>query len=78
MAGICAKSGPPVNQYAFRHDLAGIPQRRFNGNLNLKEPSIQQEILAGLLIRQGRRCADQHHRARSGQRRSFSHQEQNN
>ena len=28
MAGLRGKSGPPGNQNAFRHELAGISQRR--------------------------------------------------
>jgi hypothetical protein len=47
MAGLRGK-GPPANQNAFRHGLAGISQRRANGALNLTEQSIREEILAGL------------------------------
>src|SRR5258706_143783 len=53
MAGLPGKSGPPSNQNAFRHGLAGISQRRINGVLNPVEQSIQQEILTGLLADQG-------------------------
>jgi hypothetical protein len=49
MAGLAGKSGPPGNQNAFRHRLAGISQRRNNGALNPTEHSIREEILAGLL-----------------------------
>jgi DNA-binding transcriptional LysR family regulator len=47
MAGLAGKSGPPGNQNAFRHGLAGISQRRNNGALNpsllarFKEPHTQ-------------------------------------
>lgn len=40
MAGIRGKSGPPGNQNAFRHRLAGIAQRRADGVLNPQEQSI--------------------------------------
>jgi len=53
MAGLAGKSGPPGNQNAFRHGLAGISQRRFNGALNPTEHSIREEILAGLLADKG-------------------------
>ena len=53
MAGLADKSGPPGNQNAFRHGLAGISQRRTNGALNSIEHSIQEEILAGLLADKG-------------------------
>ncbi len=53
MAGIPGKSGPPGNQNAFRHGLAGISQRRNNGALNPTEHSIREEILAGLLADKG-------------------------
>ena len=53
MAGIRGKSGPPGNQNAFRHGLAGISQRRVNGSLTLSERSIREEILAGLLADKG-------------------------
>ena len=65
MAGLAGKSGPPGNQNAFRHGLAGISQRRFNGALNSTEHSVREEILAGSLqTRAGR--ADQHSYARAG------------
>ena len=66
MAGIRGKSGPPGNQNAFRHGLAGIAQRRADGVLNPPEQSIREEILSGLIGRQGRSCADQHGHARAG------------
>jgi len=47
MAGISGKSGPPGNQNAFRHGLAGISHRRNNGALN------REKILAGLLADKG-------------------------
>ena len=47
------KSGPPGNQNAFRHGLAGIAQRRADGALNPTEQSIREEILAGLLADKG-------------------------
>src|ERR1700745_2327894 len=53
MAGLAGKSGPPGNQNAFRHGLAGISQRRAGGALNSTEPSIREEILAGLLADKG-------------------------
>jgi hypothetical protein len=53
MAGSAGKSGPPGNQNAFRHGLAGISQRCANGALNSTEHSIREEILAGLLADKG-------------------------
>ena len=53
MAGIRGRSGPPGNQNAFRHGLAGIAQRRADGVLNPTEHSIREEILAGLLADKG-------------------------
>jgi len=53
MAGIRGKSGPPGNQNAFRHGLAGIAQRRADGILNPAEQSIREEILSGLLANKG-------------------------
>ena len=53
MAGISGRSGPPANQNAFKHGLAGIFQRRANGALNSTEHSIREEILAGLLADKG-------------------------
>src|SRR5512141_56357 len=53
MAGLPGKSGPPGNQNAFRHGLAGISQRRDNGDLKPTEKSIREEILAGLLSDKG-------------------------
>src|SRR5499427_8326940 len=53
MAGIRGKSGPPGNQNAFRHGLAGIVQRRADGVLNPAEQSIREEILSGLLVDKG-------------------------
>src|SRR6185295_2426729 len=53
MAGLVGRSGPPRNQNAFRHGLAGISQRRNNGALNPAEHSIREEILAGLLADKG-------------------------
>ena len=47
------RSGPPGNQNAFRHGLAGISQRRDNGALNPTEHSVREEILAGLLADKG-------------------------
>jgi|SRR6516162_6197769 len=49
MAGIRGKTGPPGNQNAFRHGLAGIAQRRSDGVLNPAEQAIREEILSGLL-----------------------------
>ena len=60
MAGIRGRSGPPGNQNAFRHGLAGIAQRRADGVLNPAEQSIREEILSGLLADKGGDCADQH------------------
>jgi len=53
MAGISGRSGPPGNQNAFRHGLAGIAQRRTEGVLNPSEQSIKEEILSGLLADKG-------------------------
>src|SRR6516165_271895 len=53
MAGIRGRSGPPGNQNAFRHGLAGISQRRAGGVLNPQEQSIREEILSGLLADKG-------------------------
>src|SRR5712671_3080216 len=53
MAGLAGKSGPPGNQNAFRHGLAGISQRRADGLLNPAEHSIREEILSGLLADKG-------------------------
>jgi hypothetical protein len=53
MAGIRGKSGPPGNQNAFRHGLAGIAQRRSDGVLNPAEQLIREEILSGLLADKG-------------------------
>jgi hypothetical protein len=53
MAGIRGRSGPPGNQNAFRHGLAGIAQRRADGLLNPLEQSIREEILSGLLADKG-------------------------
>ena len=53
MAGIRGRSGPPDNQNAFRHGLAGIAQRRVDGVLSLQEQSIREEILSGLLVDKG-------------------------
>jgi hypothetical protein len=53
MAGIRGKSGPPGNQNAFRHGLAGIAQRRADVVLNPQEQSIREEILSGLLADKG-------------------------
>jgi len=49
MVGMRGRSGPPGNQNAFRHGLAGIAQRRADGVLNPQEQSIREEILSGLL-----------------------------
>jgi hypothetical protein len=49
MSGIRGRSGPPGNQNAFRHGLAGISQRRADGVLGPEEQSIREEILSGLL-----------------------------
>jgi hypothetical protein len=53
MAGIRGKSGPPANQNAFKHGLAGISQRRLNGALNPTEQTIREDILAGLIADKG-------------------------
>jgi hypothetical protein len=53
MAGIRGRSGPPGNQNAFRHGLAGISQRRADGVLNQSEKSVREEILSGLLADKG-------------------------
>jgi hypothetical protein len=53
MAGIRGKSGPPGNQNAFRHGLAGISQRRVAGALTPAEQQIREEILKGLINDKG-------------------------
>ena len=53
MAGIRGKSGPPGNQNAFRHGLAGISQRRAAGALTPAEQQIREEILKGLINDKG-------------------------
>ena len=53
MAGLPGKSGPPGNQNAFRHGLAGISQRRANGALTPDEQDIRADILAGLIADKG-------------------------
>src|ERR687889_685844 len=53
MAGLRGKSGPPGNQNAFRHGLAGISQRCSIGALTPDEQAIREEILAGLLNDKG-------------------------
>ena len=64
MASIRGEYGPPGNQNAFRHGLAGIAQRRTVGVLNPAEQSIRPEILSGLLVDKGRSFADQQRQAR--------------
>jgi hypothetical protein len=53
MAGIRGKSGPPANQNAFKHGLAGITQRRANGAFTPDEQTIREDILAGLIADKG-------------------------
>ena len=53
MAGIRRKSGPPANQNAFKHGLAGISQRRSNDALTAEEQLIRENILAGLIADKG-------------------------
>jgi hypothetical protein len=53
MAGIRGKSGPPGNQNAFRHGLAGISQRRVSGALTPDEQAIREQLLAGLVNDKG-------------------------
>jgi hypothetical protein len=53
MAGIRGKSGPPGNQNAFKHGLAGIIQRRSNSALTPDEQAIREDILAGLIADKG-------------------------
>jgi hypothetical protein len=53
MAGMRGKSGPPGNQNAFRHGLAGITQRRSHGALSPDDQAIREDILAGLLKDKG-------------------------
>src|SRR5438094_10493414 len=53
MAGKPGKSGPPANQNAFKHGLAGISQRRANGALTPEEQTIREDILAGLIADKG-------------------------
>src|SRR5438046_9482506 len=53
MSGIKGHSGPPNNQNAFKHGLAGISQRRSNGALTPDEQTIREDILAGLIADKG-------------------------
>ena len=53
MAGIRGKSGPPGNQNAFGHGLAGMSQRRVNGAVTSAEQPIREEILNGLINDKG-------------------------
>ena len=53
MAGLRGKSVLPGNQNAFRHNLAGISQRRSTGALTPDEQAIREEILACLLHDKG-------------------------
>jgi len=53
MAGIRGKPGPPANQNAFKHGLAGVTQRRANGVLTPDEQGIREDILAGLIADKG-------------------------
>jgi hypothetical protein len=53
MPSIRGKSGPPANQNAFKHGLAGIAQRRVNGALTPGEQEIREQILGGLLADKG-------------------------
>ena len=53
MAGIKGRSGPPGNQNAFRHGLAGISQRRTEAALTHSERTIREEILVGLIADKG-------------------------
>jgi hypothetical protein len=53
MAGIRGKSGPPANQNAFKHGLAGIAHRRIDGELNSSEQAVREDILAGLIADKG-------------------------
>ena len=50
---LAGRSGPPGNQNAFRHGLAGIAQRRADGVLDPQEQSIREEILSGLMADKG-------------------------
>lgn len=47
------RSGPPANQNAFKHGLAGITQRRSNSALTLDERAIREDILTGLIADKG-------------------------
>ena len=53
MAGLKGRSGPPGNQNAFRHGLAGLADRRTVGALSPADQAIREEILAGLLQDKG-------------------------
>ena len=53
MAGLKGRSGPPCNQNAFKHGLAGIADRRAAGALSPAEQAIREEILAGLISDKG-------------------------
>ena len=60
MAGTRGRSGPPGNQNAFRHGLAGIAQRRADDVFNPQEQSIREEILSGLLADKELRRSTRH------------------
>jgi len=65
-AGIRGRSGPPGNQNAFRHGLAGIAQRR-SGRCSQSHWALDSRRNPGWIARrQGRRCADKHSHARVG------------
>src|SRR5688572_1866298 len=53
MAGLKGRSGPPNNQNAFKHGLAGLTDRRAGGALSHAEREIREEILAGLILDKG-------------------------
>ena len=53
MAGLKGRSGPPSNQNAFKHGLAGLADRRAAGALSPAEQAIRDEILAGLIADKG-------------------------
>jgi hypothetical protein len=53
MAGIPGRSGPPANQNAFKHGLAGIQKRREESVTTRHEENVRQQILDGLIADKG-------------------------
>src|SRR5262247_2711956 len=51
--GVKGRSGPPGNQNAFRHGLAGIEKRQDARLLSPPDESVRQQILDGLISDKG-------------------------